>query len=225
MAAASAHADTPPADSARAAQAGECDFPPCRPARQIDVPAENHSTLRYSIKPMGYLTQDHHITIEPGERLVFRFPDAGEQPGDPQFVRAEIAPAASVPDMSDKTYDKLDKSDAGTFALAAQTEAIKANGTAAQRLKEEPPGTLILTYRAIPGAVGMMLDIEHNLPKPIKFDAFMARPKSDGWKLEYTTTCPVRPGIQSGENWPEPLGMIILEKFRFLADSAPVTCE
>jgi hypothetical protein len=220
-----AAADTLPPSSTQKADAGECEGPPCRSARTIDVPAGVGKTLRYSTERMSYLTSDHHITILPGERLIFHFDIANGKLSDPIFVRAEAAPVTAIPALTDPKFDKLDKSDPSTFATASQIEDIKANGTAAEKLKGEPTGTLMLTYQAIPGAVGMMLAIEHNFPKTIKFNAFVARPKPEGWKLEYSSTCAVKPGIGSGENWPDPLGMIILENFKLLADTDPQVCE
>ncbi len=119
---------------------------------------------------MSYLTEDHHITIQPGERLVFHFDIENGKLSDPTFVRAEAAPVYPIPDLTDPTFDKMDKSDSATFAVAAQTEDLKVSGTTADKLKGLPSGTLMLTYQTIPGAIGMMLMIEHNLPKAIKFN-------------------------------------------------------
>lgn len=212
------HAEIPAKDAA-------CANHPCRSAATVEVPGPNKTVLRYSYGAYPYLTEEQHITIEPGERLYFRFPTAGDQPGDPVFVRAEAAPTLPIPDLTDKAYDKLDKTDPSTVGTAALVEDLKAHGTAEMRLKSEAPGTLVVTYRPTPGAVGMTLTIEHNFPKPLKFTAFISRPKADGWNLQNTSTCPANTNLASVETWGEPLGMIILEKFKFLDKADSKICE
>lgn len=181
--------------------------------------------MQFEVKSSPYVTGEGHILIYPGEKLVFRFEVQGDRLSTPEFVRAEVLPAGSAPDLSEKIFDGMDKTDPNTFAIAQGLEEIRSTGHAKKRLKNELPGTLWLSYRAIPGTVGMMLTIEHNLPRRLKLDAFIMRPTSAGWDLKYTSTCEIPPLLSSGENWPEPLGGIILENFRLVADDKRRTCE
>jgi len=82
-------------------------------------------------------------------------------------------------------------------------------------LKDAPPGTLILNYGQFAGKDTMTLTLQHNLPATLKLKAFMSVPGPDGFKLTYTSTCPIMPNIVGMENWVQPLGLIILEDFAF----------
>lgn len=91
-------------------------------------------------------------------------------------------------------------------------EAAAAPGDA---LKDEPPGTLVLSYGQFMGQDTMTLTLQHNLPSTLKLKAFMSVLGPDGAKLAYTSTCPIMPKIIGMENWQQPLGLIILEDFKF----------
>jgi hypothetical protein len=210
--------DTPPSGTTETVADDPCGTTPCRDAKSIVLFAGTRSELHFNVPREPYTTSDGHIVIVPGERLVFRFTAQGDTPGTPRFVRAETLTPASPLDLSDPTFDKLDKTDPNTFAFAAQLGDYKVTGTAKDHLKNEPPGTLILTYREIPGATGMMLTIEHNLSHAMKLAAFMMVPTAEGFKLQYTTTCSINVGIEGLETWRQPLGGLILEKFQYLPD-------
>jgi len=148
-----AWADTPPPSVASTVDESDCVNTPCRTARTIVIPPSADSMMQFSVGRSPYLTSESHIVIQPGENLVFRFSTDGDQPGQPKFIRAEALSQTPVPDLSDTNFDKMDKTDPNTCATAVEIANVKANGPAKERLKNQPPGTLILTYRSIPGAV------------------------------------------------------------------------
>jgi hypothetical protein len=203
----------------------ECAAQPCRPQTTITIPAGADSLLTYQVDRSPYLTDEKHIVIEPGEKLVFRFSPQNGQPGDPTFVRAEAVPPEVAPDLSDPAYDKMNKSDVNTYASAVQKAYDLRYGYSPDRLQREEPNTFIITYRAVPGTVGMMMTVEHNLSKRLKYVAFEMLPKEGGWTLKYTNTCSIKPNGSVIENWPIPIGGMILEKFTFLKDGEPDSCE
>lgn len=211
-------------DAASQADNSDCLNSPCRAAKTIEIPLRNGAKLQFAVERSPYLTSDGHIVIQPGERLVFHFSVDGDQIGLPQFVRAEALPDMPVPDLNGPAFEKMNKDDPNTFAIAAEIADSKVNGTAKDQLKDEQPDTLILAYRPIPGSVGMMLTIEHNFPKQLKLSVFMMRPTQNGFELKYTDTCSIVPELASMENWREPLGGLILESFRFLPDANQI-CE
>jgi hypothetical protein len=93
-------------------------------------------------------------------------------------------------------------------------------------LKDAPPGTLVLSYGQFTGNGTMTLTLQHNLPATLKLKAFMSVPGPDGFKLVYTSTCPVLPKVIGMENWQQPLGLIILEDFKFQNPAATtMSCE
>jgi hypothetical protein len=177
----------------------ECSAQPCRDARVVDIALGDGAVFRASIPRSPYLTEEHHIVLFPGERVVFRFSLEGEQLAAPKFISAETLEPLPSPDAG--AYDKVDK------------------------LSNQPPGTLMLTYQPAAGARGMVLLIEHNLPQPLKMKAFVNRMTPDGWKLSYTSTCRIPPNLAEMETWGEPLGLIILEDFRLLSNTDAMSCE
>jgi len=222
----SAIADTQPTASTQDSANDPCSSGPCRDPATIDLFPGTSSELRFNVPRGPYTTSEGHIVIMPGERLVFRFEPQGDVLGMPKFVRAERLADEPVPDMSGPAFDKLDKTDANDVGIAQQMANLKTNGTAKDQLKNEPAGTLILTYGPISGATGMTLTIEHNLPQTLKLAAFAMTPVSGNFQLNYTSTCSVLPLLLDVETWRQPLGGIILEKFEYQSgDQKSVVCS
>jgi hypothetical protein len=192
-----------------------CANMPCRAASTIYLIAGDKTQLRFDVARSAYLTSDGHIVIRPGERLVFRFPMQPDGPGTPQFVSAESAAPPPLPDLKDPELAGLDLTDLSVLSIAEEKHEITTKGDATAQINNEPAGTLIVTFRQITGTTGMMLDITHNFPRALKLDAFIMAPKPDRWDLQYTSTCAVLSNVRDTESWPELLGGVILEKFRY----------
>ena len=98
--------------------------------------------------------------------------------------------------------------------------------TADDSLKDAPPGTLVVSYGQFAGKDTVTLTLQHNFPATLKLKAFMSVPGPDGFKLVYTSTCPIMPKLVDMENWAQPLGLIILEDFTFRdAASNQMSCD
>lgn len=208
-------------------QSDPCANRPCRDPATIEIPYTADSSLSLDVRRSPYLTDEHHIVIEPGEKLVFRFDPKDGRPGDPHFVRAEASPPESAPDMPEPVADpRSGLVDVGAWSMAVQKAYDTRYGTPDQRLQREEPNTLIITYRPIPGTIGMMLTVEHNLPHRLKYSAFVSRRTDEGrWVLEYTNTCAVKPFGSIVEGWPNGFGAMVLRDFTFLSDKEPESCE
>jgi hypothetical protein len=166
-------------------------------------------TVSVPVTHSPYILADGSIQIFPGETLVFRLPLDGDKIGTPEFV-AEYAPA--MPAIHDPQTPERD--------------LPKLKGEMpADILAPFPPGTLILSYGQFEGQTGMYLIMLHNLPKIVKLDAFMAVPTRSGFETQPTTTCPLKPDVFGIENWPHPIGAIVLKNLRILPENANLACD
>jgi hypothetical protein len=167
------------------------------------------------------------ITIFPGEALVFRFSPTADEPGVPVFVRAIAAPepvhlASDYPNAEKQADPKSGEN----YYVLRQGSSVLDNGTAAEHLKDEPPGTMILFYNQVRDRPDMVLRIEHNLAQPLKFDTQINRlVPNRRTGMEHTSTCPAFPVLADMETWPYTIGAITLERFRFIATDGGFNCD
>jgi hypothetical protein len=68
-----------------------------------------------------------------------------------------------------------------------------------------------------------MLDVTSTLAHTVNFDAGMMLPDSD--RVRKTSSCPVRAGQQSFEQWPHPVFQLFVARFRTLPEGASLQCE
>lgn len=190
----------------------------------------NHYEAVFNATPY---VQNGTITIYPGETLVFQFAVGPDGPGAPVFVREIVGPDTvkvppSVADAkNDPTLDVQHDPKTDENVYFVKPGSIYApSATAKDNLKDEPPGTLILSYRQVEGRPDMELRIEHNLPTSLKYDAQMDRLGQRGSTgLQSTSTCPVQSLITGLETWPYPIGVITLTNFRSIDMSNGFSCN
>jgi hypothetical protein len=68
-----------------------------------------------------------------------------------------------------------------------------------------------------------MRNITSTLARTLKFDAGMMPPQED--RVRKTSSCPVRAGQQSFEQWPHPVVQLFAARFRTLPEGASLKCE
>jgi hypothetical protein len=195
--------------------------------------ADRDGSGRYDITfpPQPYV-QDGAIVILPGETLIFRIAVTGDSLGPPVFVgaRADPPPAKVLPSDTSfqgnaKTTVQHDPKTGENYYQAYKGSPYIEGGTAAEHLKDAPPGTLIVSYHQAAGHPDMILRVEHNLPKPVKYDAVITRPAANSLASGTpTSTCPVRPLVAGMESWPYPLGAVALRNLRFMDISNGFSC-
>ena len=64
----------------------------------------------------------------------------------------------------------------------------------------------------------MLLTVTNPFAKPLRYQAGIIRPQND--HSVTTSTCPVGPGQQSFEHWPEPLVRVLLTDLRLVDPGA-----
>jgi hypothetical protein len=69
----------------------------------------------------------------------------------------------------------------------------------------------------------MMLRVNSTFDRPVKFNLHMM-PLGSG-EIEYTSSCPVPPGVSSFEHWPYAIFQLLASDFRLLEASNELTCE
>lgn len=97
-----------------------------------------------------------------------------------------------------------------------------ANPRAVPRLSKGDQG-LSFKFTQDAGSGASMLTVTSTLARTVKFDAGMMLP--DGDHVRKTSSCPVRGGNQSIEQWPHPVFQLFAARFRTLADGASLKCE
>jgi hypothetical protein len=88
-----------------------------------------------------------------------------------------------------------------------------------------PPNTVIFSYGQTEGEAGMMLTIDQNMPKQLKFDATMHVLGKDDYDAHPTSTCPIVSFGTIYESWPYPIGPMILKSPRLLPGKDISVCE
>jgi len=192
---------------------------------------DGHGRYEITFPPQPYL-RDGAIVILPGETLIFRVPVTADGLGAPIFVSARIDPPPTKVLPSDSnfqgdsrtTVQHDPKTGENVYQVFDGSPYIE-GGTAAEHLKDAPPGTVIVSYHQAAGHPDMILRVEHNLSQPLKYDALITRPTADGLaSASPTSTCPVRPAVGGMESWPYPLGAITLRNLRFIDVSNGFSC-
>lgn len=154
-----------------------------------------------------YVLPNGSIAIYPGETIAVQFTLTGDKLSAPKFVKAFAprlpAQVSANGRLSDNPENAaLSKDDAATL----------------------PPNTMLLSYGQFKGQGGMVLQVEHNMPRAVKVDALMAVIQDGGYMKKPTSTCPVRPKLVGFETWPQALGPMVLANTRFAADG-DTTCK
>jgi hypothetical protein len=176
----------------------------------LTVDKEHYTTIPVTHSP--YVLPDGAILIFPGETLVFRLPLDGDKIGTPVFV-AEYAPempAERDPNAPPPPFRDLPK--------------LKGD-LGADQLAPFPEGTFIVSYGQHGREPGMFMVMMHNLPKTAKLDAVMSIITPGKYELHPTSTCPLMPKIFGMENWPHPIGPMILKNLRVLPDGSGIVCD
>jgi hypothetical protein len=173
------------------------------------------------------------VIMFPGETLVFHFSENGESPGIPVFAGQMPLPLPQKPQPSDSDFQndaytsvqRDPKSGENLYFMKKGSQLLE-GGTAEEHLKDEPPGTMIVSYHQVVGHPDMVLRIEHNLSRPLKYDAEMESLSANGLAApEKTSTCPVMPRLSANETWPYPIGAIRLKNFRFVDTAKGFDCD
>jgi hypothetical protein len=212
------------------ATSGICATTLCRTAPyRVDILAKDGANrYRITFDPQPYVV-DGAITILPGETLIFHVTETADGLGIPVFVSARIdaAPTKLPSDFAQDPTTGVQhdpKTGENVYWLKAGSPNLE-GGTAEEHLKDAPPGTLILSYHQAVGRPDMVLRLEHNLSKPLKYDALMvALTPEDAGDPTATSTCPVAPKVAGLETWPYPLGALTLRNFRFMNMSSGFNC-
>jgi len=183
----------------------------------IGVDKDRYMTIPVTRSP--YLLEDGSILMFPGETIAVQFAVNGDTLGAPLSVQ-RYAPHLPAFILMSGGAPVVNSEDA---TLPQIKEDLPAKEVAAL-----PPNTLLLSYGQFKpkGETGMVLTLEHNLPHTVKLDLTIAEISPGAYKQHYTSSCPIPPKIWGNENWPNALGPIVLDKFRFLADGGTtMNCE
>ncbi len=204
----------------------QCAEVACRSGQsRVTIHTQDGQTLSFSVANIPYVLDGKTIAIFPGETLVFRLSGEGDEKV-PAFVRVEEPPPAVTPVSREAAGKNFPASDPNELAIRQTMAELKANGTAKDRLKDEPAGTLILRYEQMSGGPGMSLRIEHNLPRPLAVNATISVLRGAGFQSEHTSVCTILPNLSSNEFWPYPLGAIFLSDLRQVTQEGnSVTCK
>jgi hypothetical protein len=193
----------------------------------VRVDAQHFSTVPVTRSP--YVLDDGGILIFPGETLMFQLAVDGEKLGRPTFVKA-LAPEIPAKIATDEKV-VVNPDDASLSPLPQ-----KSGDTDYAAL---PPDTIVISYGDMsdfyekgdkPDKMatepGKILIVSSNLSRPFKYDAtmFVIKIGKGGYAQSHTSTCTVMPHAGGSEMWPDPMGPMILENFRFVSDSDK-TCQ
>lgn len=82
-----------------------------------------------------------------------------------------------------------------------------------------PEKTLVLTFQQpeTKGQYGMVLDVHNPFMLWLKYHAIIVDADTKPGTFKESTTCPVVPGSNATENWPQPVMQLVLSDFHFLA--------
>jgi len=181
----------------------------------VGVDATHYTDVPVNRSP--FVTPDGEILIFPGETVAVQFTITADALSAPRFLKQYQTPKdlALKVDTGSKLID--DPLNASLPPLPRKDGEID--------MAAFPPDTLLISYGQSSGRLGMMMDLRSNLTRTLKLDAEMSLIKKDAYEWHYTSTCPLRPGAGSYENWPSERGPMLLSHFRFLAEGAKTTCE
>jgi hypothetical protein len=184
------------ADSAAVCASQACRTGGSNVALRVDD--KTFTTIPVSHSP--YVLPNGAILIFPGETIAVQFTVDGDKLTAPKFLKAYAPrlPAQVSKDgkLSDPDTSGLTKDDAGAL----------------------PPNTLLLSYGQFKGQPGMVLELEHNMPRTVKIDAIMAVIQGGNYVQKPTSTCPIKTKLVGFETWQQPLGPMMVANTRFVAD-------
>jgi len=188
--------------------------------------------VKVDFSPAPYVA-DGAIVVFPGETLVFHFSGGAGGPGAPVFEKQMAIPLPQkvLPDDDSLPGDarvevSRDGKTGENLYFIRKGSAYLEGGTAEEHLKGEPPDTMIVSYHQPAGHPDMILQIDHNFPQALKYDAEIMHVTANGVRApEKTSTCPVQPVLTGRESWPYPLGAIRLMNFRFIDTSKGFNCD
>ncbi|HEY1991718.1 MAG TPA: hypothetical protein VGH71_04600, partial [Gammaproteobacteria bacterium] len=85
-----------------------------------------------------------------------------------------------------------------------------------------PEKTLVLTFeqRETQGQDGMFLSVHNPFARWLKYHAAIADVDTEAGMLKKSTTCPVIPGSNASENWPQPVIQLVLSDFHLLTQDS-----
>jgi hypothetical protein len=85
--------------------------------------------------------------------------------------------------------------------------------------------TLTASILEISGKAGTLLKVTNPFSKPLTYRALVHAPGAN--RFEYTSTCPVGPGLTNYESWPYPIVQLALTDFAFTnqQDAAARECK
>lgn len=86
------------------------------------------------------------------------------------------------------------------------------------------PATLSLEFKQHDGDAGMTLTLRNDTGVPLKFDATMFVPTSQGIESAHTSICTLQPGMMGTELWPHPIAMLLLANIQ-RAEAGQFSCE
>lgn len=208
----SAHAETPAKpdlDTICAARACRTNFYNA----VLRVDDKHYRTVPVSRAP--YVLDNGEILIYPGETLAITFKLENGMLVQPSFVKSYAAQLPVQIQIDGKP--SVNPDDSGLPKLATGTSSDMAG---------MPPNTLVISYGQVAGKPDMMLTVNGNLPKTLKLDAqmFLFSDKV-GYVVKPTSTCPMLAGTSLFENWPEPLGPMVLSHVRLLNAGDKMVCQ
>lgn len=203
-----------------APQADPCQSAACRIGGRIAVMKWKEGDFGVEIGRSPYIQPDGSILIYPGETLMFRAEVEGDKIASIRFVAAY---AAELPvGYIERDGDGVKDVPGPDLPMLPDTSDPR------ERLASFPPGTILVSFGQFADRddmPGVVMTTQHNLPKMLKLDAFMAVPKRDGLEDHPTSTCPIMPKVRSIEHWPHPIAFIVLKNLRFLPDGADMVCD
>jgi hypothetical protein len=165
-----------------------------------------------------YILENGAILLFPGETVAVTFAVDGDTLGRPVSA-TRMAPGLPLM-IADKDNKPVPNPD--DAALPAVNGKLPADQVATLS-----PNTILISYGQLQrlGGSGMQLTSEHNLAHMVKFDAIVAEFAGDSYRQHPTSSCPVMPKIVGMENWPNPLGPIVLTRFRFVEQGNSMVCD
>ena len=181
----------------------------------VGVDAAHYTNVPVSRSP--YVTEDGEILIFPGETLALQFAINGDTLSAPRF----IARYATPKDLALKVDTGLKLVD---DPLNSRSPPLPEKGGDTD-MSAFPPNTLLISYGQLADHIGMAMDLETNVLRPLKLDTEMSLIKNGAYEWHYTSTCPITSGHSSYESWPSERGPMKLSHFRFIPETVKVTCE
>jgi hypothetical protein len=188
--------------------AATCGTQACRKGGfKIAVRSDDKAFTAIPVVRSPYVLPNGSITIYPGETIAVQFTLTGDKLSAPKFVKAFAPRLPAQVSANGKLSDNPDNA-----ALTKDDAATL------------PPNTILLSYGQFKGQGGMVLELEHNMPKTVKVDAIMAVIQAGSYVQKPASTCPIRPKLVGFETWPQALGPMMLANTRFAADG-DTTCR